>query len=194
MSSRTGRGEGGTPRDMYTAGSRHRAPDRRRTLIVSISILGLSTVLAAALVSSRRTGLPVSFQSPEGWSESRRGKDYVEFRDLRYPHNPKQLIIHLLDRPPSMTAADLAVRVMGVHLSQFLEISSLTLPEDFPLGSLPGARMNMPQTGDYVHVGLLPPDETRAVILRYHTTAAFTERDIQVCQRVVESVEVAVTP
>ena len=151
-------------------------------------------VLAAALVSSKRTGLPISFQSPADWSDSKRGRDYIEFRDLRDPHNRKQLIIHLLDKPPSMTAAELAVRVMDIYLSRLPAVGHPAPPEDFPLGSLPGARVNMPQTGDYVHVGLLPPDEARAVVLQYHTAAAFTGRDILVCQRIVESVKAAGDP
>ena len=63
--------------------------------------------------------------------------------------------------------------------------------EDGVLGSLPGALVNMPYTGDYVHVGLLPPDQAQAVVLRYHTAAAFTERDVRTCRRVVESVQIA---
>ena len=52
---------------------------------------------------------------------------------------------------------------MARHLFRILGFSPLVSPEDGTLGALPGARVNMPQTGDYVHVGLLPPDEAKAL-------------------------------
>ncbi len=186
---------------MYTVISTKQAVRPRRALVATVTVLLLTTALAALLVRSRRViqlgtrfapaGWPVSFRPPAGWTEFARQEDAIEFRDLRDLGNPKHFSMHLVAKPPDLSAAEVAAGVMGLHLARLLASGDTALPEDVRLGSLPGGRVNMPSTGDYVHVGLVPSDQTRAVILRYHTRLPFTERDVQTCRRIVESVRVA---
>jgi len=173
---------------MYTVVSRQTTPDQRRALIATVLTLGLTTALAATLVQAKRTGFPVSFQPPTDWSEFKRRRAYVEFRDTRDSANSKQLIIHVIAWPPGMSATELALLVMNSHLSHFPTVGSLAAADEVPLGTLPGARVDMPDAGHSVHVGLLLGDEREAVVLRYHTDRPFTERDIRTYRQVVDSV------
>ncbi|MFH0980586.1 MAG: hypothetical protein V2A79_03490 [Planctomycetota bacterium] len=206
---------GGTPPAMVTVVPREQAPKRRRAVIASIIGLGLATGLAAILISDRRAvhlgerlapaRWPVSFRLPADWTEYQRGQDTIECRDLRDARNPRQCIVHLLPKPPDASAAEIALQVMSLHFASLLGsgppayrpasgAGRLPTPEDVPLGPLPGAQVNLPASGDYVHVGIPPSDGTRVVILRYHTAGPFTERDIQACRRIAESFESADQP
>lgn len=184
---------------MYTVVAREQTANRRRAITASVIVFGLTTVLATTLVRSRHavhlgsriapTDWPISFQPPMDWREVNREEDSIEFRDLRNPRNPKQFAVYLVPKPPDLSATELAVGVMSLHLPRSLAGGGIAPPENAELGSLPGAKVDMPATGDYVHIGLPSSDETKAIILRYHTLLPFTERDVQACRRIVESVK-----
>ena len=189
---------------MYTVISTEPAVGPRRALVAAVTVLLLTTALAALLVRGRHVvhlgtrlapdGWPISFQPPGGWEEFGRQEESIECRDLRDLRNPKHFSMHLVTKPPDLSAAEVATGVMSLHLARFLAGGDMALPEDAQLGLLSGGRVSMPSTGDYVHVGLVPPDKTKAVILRYHARLPFTERDVQTCRRIVESVRVVNRP
>ena len=176
---------------MYAAVSRQTAPTRRRAIVAAAIGLGLTTALAASLVQAKRTDFPVSFQPPPDWSKLAQGRNYIAFHDISDSDNPRQLILRVITRPPGVSATEVALLVMSDHLARFASAASPVAAEEASLGFLPGARVNMPDTGDYVHVGLLPGDTGEAVILRYHTDQPFSERDIQTYRQVADSIKVA---
>jgi hypothetical protein len=186
---------------MYTVVVRESAANRRRAIVAAVLSLALTTALAATLVNSKRVlhlgnrqaprGWPVSFQPPDGWQLREHTDDYLEFVDLRDPANPKQFVTRILAKPSDLSAADVAVRQMTYHFLRLGNPEPIAPAENGPLGSLPGACVNMPATGDYVHAGVPPADPTRVVVIEYHTSAPFSEGDKRMCAKLIAAVQLA---
>ncbi|MCP4590303.1 MAG: hypothetical protein GY842_06145 [bacterium] len=172
---------------MYTVVSREKPPTRHRALAAGVLALILATALAATLVRQRTT-FPVTYQVPEGWRMNQQVARGIEYRDSV---GRGQLIIRTDRRPPSLSAMELAYLLMAEHLEYFADRLEPAEPETAPLGQLPGARVSMPETGDYIHVGLPPADPGRMVVVRYHTDGPFSEDDLETVADLVESVRIA---
>ena len=196
---------------MQSPVSLERRGNPRRAVIVSGLILAGVTALAGTL-SGRRQSLsldtvmsppnwPISFRPPSGWKQVPSEGDRIKFEDRRDRDNPKLLALHLTPKPPDWSAGRVATEFMEAHLQAHLKqfdpsgdairihVGALR-PEEARLGPLPGARINLWDTGDYVHVGVLPSADHPALVLEYHTNAPFSERDTRTYSMVAESIVV----
>lgn len=186
---------------MHTVVVREQAAHKGRAILASTLLLGLTIALAAVLISRRTAtrlgermapaGWPISFRPPAGWTQLRREDHYREFVDLGNRRNPSQFVIGWEPNPSNRPPAERAGQLMAEHLMQVFSLVRPSPAEHAALGPLPGARVSMPDNGAYVHVGWVPGEASRLVVLRYHTQRAFGEHELQLCRQLVESVQAA---